>query len=96
MLQPRRVGVRDAKMNLSRLLKEVQKGTEVVITERGRPVGRITSVLSDSLTFQDRIENLERFGWVEPSRKKVTGCLPPPLPLQNGKAQAFLQEHRDT
>jgi len=96
MLQPRRVGVRDAKMNLSRLLKEVQKGTEVVITERGRPVGRITSVLSDSLSFQDRIENLERLGWVEPSRKKTTGCLPPPLPLQKGKAQAFLREHRDT
>ena len=35
-----RVGIRDAKMNLSKYLKMVQKGTEVIITDRGRPVGR--------------------------------------------------------
>lgn len=33
----RRVGVREAKVNLSKLLREVQRGAEVIITDRGKP-----------------------------------------------------------
>lgn len=34
-------GIKDVKNNLSRLLARVKAGEEVLITERGRPVGRI-------------------------------------------------------
>jgi prevent-host-death family protein len=34
-------GIREARQNLSLLLEEVQKGREVVITERGRPVAKL-------------------------------------------------------
>ncbi len=38
------VGVRDLKNNLSRYLDRVAHGEEVVVTERGRPVARLTGV----------------------------------------------------
>ena len=37
----RTAGIREARQNLSRLLDEVRKGREVVITERGRPVAKL-------------------------------------------------------
>jgi prevent-host-death family protein len=37
----RTAGVREARQNLSRLLDQVRKGREVLITERGRPVARL-------------------------------------------------------
>jgi prevent-host-death family protein len=36
-----RIGIREAKINLSKLLKNVQKGKEIIITDRGKPVGKI-------------------------------------------------------
>jgi prevent-host-death family protein len=36
-----RVGIRELKSNLSAVLRRVKSGRSVVITERGRPVGRI-------------------------------------------------------
>ncbi|MFP4447059.1 MAG: type II toxin-antitoxin system Phd/YefM family antitoxin [Desulfosudaceae bacterium] len=35
------VGIKDIKNNLSRYLKQVKSGEEVIITERGRPIARI-------------------------------------------------------
>ena len=43
IMQSASVGIRDAKMHLSKYLKMVQQGTEVIITDRGRPVGKIMS-----------------------------------------------------
>ena len=42
----RTAGVREARQDLSRLLDDVRKGCEVVITERGRPVARLVSLES--------------------------------------------------
>jgi prevent-host-death family protein len=39
-----RVGLRDANHNFSRLMRAVRRGTEVVLTERGRPVARLTRI----------------------------------------------------
>ena len=34
-MQPITVGVRDAKINLSKLLKMVRNGSEIILTDRG-------------------------------------------------------------
>ena len=39
-----RVSTLEAKNRLSALLAEVAKGTEVIITKRGTPVARLTSI----------------------------------------------------
>jgi prevent-host-death family protein len=40
----RTAGVREARQNLTDLLDDVRKGREVVITDRGRPVARLTPI----------------------------------------------------
>ena len=88
------VGIREAKTNLSRLLKEVQKGAEIIISDRGILVARLVPITEDSLSIEQRIENLERNGLLDPPPKNVR-LLPPPLPVEEGIVQKYLQEDRD-
>ncbi|MDD4627632.1 MAG: type II toxin-antitoxin system prevent-host-death family antitoxin [Syntrophomonas sp.] len=88
------VGIREAKTNLSRLLKEVQKGAEITISDRGILVARLVPITEDSLSIEQRIENLERNGLLDPPPKNVR-LLPPPLPVEEGIVQKYLQEDRD-
>jgi prevent-host-death family protein len=37
----------DAKTHLSRLLREVQDGSSITITKRGKPVARLVAVIDD-------------------------------------------------
>ena len=89
------VGVRRAKINLSKLLKRVTQGQEVVITDRGKPVGRIVPVPQDHLSLDERIKKMEEQGPLGSMGKGRAMRLPPPLPAQEGIAQEFLQEDRD-
>ncbi len=89
------VGIRDAKMHLSKYLKLVQKGTEVIITDRGRPVGRIVPIEAVDLSLEDRIKRMEDQGLIEKHSRKIRRSIPPPIPLADGIAQNFLQEDRD-
>ncbi len=61
---PVEVGVRDLKNNLSRYLSRVQKGEEVIVTDRGRPVARL-SPLDHPL---DRLADLVASGAVQPPK----------------------------
>lgn len=88
------IGLREAKANLSRLVKEVKEGAEIILTERGKPVAKLTPIGQDSLSLEQRLVKLERSGWIEPLRSKKRK-LPPPLPLPGKKAQEFLQEDRN-
>jgi prevent-host-death family protein len=89
------VGVREAKMNLSKLLKRVKEGHEVVITDRGKPVGRIVGVPSKELSLIERIEQLEEHGLVGPLPRRRSTKFPPPIPASDEIAQKYLFEDRD-
>ena len=95
-MQPIRIGVREAKIHLSQLLEDVQIGREIIITNHGKPVGKIIPVPQESLSLADRIEKLERQGWIEPRRAKEERRLPSPLPLPDEIAQKYLKEDRDS
>jgi len=89
------VGIRDAKLHLSKLLKRVQQGEEVLLKDRGRPVARIVPIDTGSLVLSERIKRLEEQGVIEPKPKKHRKTLPSPIPVPGGIAQSFLQEDRD-
>ena len=93
-MKPRRSGVREAKTHLSRLLREVQRGQEWVITEHGKPVARLVPASETDLPLAERIRRLENAGLVEPLSREVRD-LPPPLPLKKGLTQRWLQEDRN-
>ena len=85
------VGIRDAKMNLSKYLKMLQKGAEVIIADRDRPVGGIVPIRIKDLPLKDRIKRLEDRGLIEKKPKNVLKKMPPPIPLPESIAQKFLQ-----
>lgn len=89
------VGIREAKINLSKLLKSVQKGREIIITDRGKPVGKIIPVAAVSLPLKDRVNEMERQGWIEPRNKKGRE-LHPPILLPDELAQKYLKKDRDS
>ena len=58
-----RAGVREVKNHLSAYLDRVRDGEEIVITDRGRPVARLTSVEPDV----DRLQELIDQGVITPA-----------------------------
>lgn len=89
------VGIREAKINLSKLLKSVQKGREIVITDRGRSVAKIIPIQAISLPLAERVKEMERQGWVEPLKKKPRE-LHPPIPLPKELDLNFLEQDQDS
>jgi prevent-host-death family protein len=71
------VGIRELRLNLSRYVGRVKDGTEVIVTEHGRPVARLVPV-EDAETKRAR---LIREGKLTPARKPKSTTLPPPVPL---------------
>jgi prevent-host-death family protein len=94
-MRPMSVGVREAKINLSKLLKLVQKGKQIILTDRGRPVGKIVPVGMESVSVHERIKMLEEAGVIERRSEKGRGGIPRPIPVPEGLAQRLLQEDRD-
>ncbi len=58
------VGVRELKNRLSAHLDLVKSGWEIVVTERGRPIARLSPVDADV----DRMADLVKAGIVQPPR----------------------------
>jgi prevent-host-death family protein len=94
-MNPLRIGVREAKINLSRLLKMVQQNHEVILTHRGRPVGRLVPMGAESLSLDERIKRFEDMGLIEGRSPRTRKDLPAPLPVPGECAQKFLREDRE-
>ena len=71
-----------AKNQLSALIDKVKGGETVIITDRGRPVARLSSAVDDSQNdVEGRLARLERLGTVRRSREAVPTRMilaPPP------------------
>ena len=65
------VGIRDLKNNLSRYVDQVREGGEVIVTDRGRPVARLSAL--DQPT--DRLAELITSGAVRAPVRLVGACL---------------------
>lgn len=86
------IGIREAKAQLSRLLKEVARGAEWTITDHGRPVARLVPPTDPRDSVSEQVARLQDWGWVSPPGKRN---LPPPLPVEEGMAQRILESDRD-
>jgi len=88
------VGIREAKANLSKLLRMVEKGKEVVLTDRGRPVGKLVPIDKKALPLASRIKEMEEAGILEPLTGKGDRRLPPAIQVEKGMAQRLLEKDR--
>ena len=67
------VGIRDLKAQLSNYLRQVKAGTTLIITERGRPVGRIVPLTP---SVEDRVQELVQAGLMAWSGSKLVPMAP--------------------
>ena len=95
-MEPTTVGIREAKINLSKLLKLVRKGREVVLTDRGEPIGKIVPIEAEKLPLEARVRRLESQGVIEPGPNKGQRKIPLPIPIPDDLAQRILHEDRES
>jgi prevent-host-death family protein len=66
-MSEKRVGVRELKANLSACLRRIKSGKTLVITERGKPIGRLSPV---EATLDDHLkEGVRRQLWAWNGKK---------------------------
>ena len=90
-----KVGLREANQNFSRIVKAVRRGTEVILTDRGRPFARITAIEPSANGADDNmdkiLDRLEAEGFLEraPNRGQR---LPPfkPIKVRRGATKEAL------
>lgn len=80
------VGIRQLKEQLSQYVDQVKTGSTIVITERGKPVGRIVP-LAPSLS--DRLQQLAQANLLAWSGRKL-GSAPPAVRVRGSKTVAEL------
>ena len=67
------VGIRDLKAKLSAYIQQVKDGATLVITERGKPVGRIVPVRA---SLEERLQEMAQAGLVGWSGNKLKSIAP--------------------
>jgi prevent-host-death family protein len=86
------VGIRDFKARLSEYMRQVKKGQSIVITEHGKPVGRILPV---EMSLEERVEMLRKAGLVAWSGKKLRRIKPPAVNRGDKLVSDIVVELRD-
>jgi len=93
MMKKNYIGIREARINLSKLIRDVRGGMEIIITDRGTPVARLVMAKGDELSLEERIKNYESCGLIEPSVKQGKRN-PSPVELPREYAQYCIEEER--
>jgi prevent-host-death family protein len=68
-----RIGIRQLKARLGNYMRQVKAGATLIITERGKPVGRIIPIGS---SVESRTQELIQAGLVAWSGRKLTDTAP--------------------
>lgn len=87
-----RVGIRDLKAHLSEYMARVKSGQSVVITEHGKPIGRI---IPEGQSLEERVEALRQAGVIAWSGKKLRDIKPPAENRSNQLASDIVIEMRE-
>jgi len=86
------VGIRDFKARLSEYMQRVKNGQSIIITEHGKPVGRILPVEMD---LDERVEVLRKAGLVDWSGNKLHRIKPPAVNHGDKLVSDIVAELRD-
>jgi len=83
------IGVRELRNRLSYWLDRASGGEEVIVTQRGRPVARLTAM--DGKTTLDRL--IEK-GLVIPAKRRRPRRLPEPIDIPGGISDLLEDDRR--
>ncbi|MGE5232955.1 MAG: type II toxin-antitoxin system Phd/YefM family antitoxin [Acidobacteriota bacterium] len=74
----KKASLTEAKNQLSALIDQVRQGEPILILDRGRPVAKLVSVLTEGPAPEGRLERLEREGLL----RRAATAMPRKLLLQ--------------
>ena len=83
------VGIRELRADLSRWIKRVQAGENVLVTDRGKPVARIVPANGRS-----RLDELIAAGVVKPAPSNMRRPLPPPIKAKGSVSELVMEDRR--
>lgn len=84
------VGVRELRAHLSRWLKRVERGDEIVVTDRGAPIARIVAPSGERI-----IDRLAARGLViHPPTRPKRRTLPPPIKASGSVSDLVIEGRR--
>jgi prevent-host-death family protein len=86
------VGVRDLKSRLSEYLRQVKQGHTLIITDHGKPVGRL---LPAEQTLEERLKALQDAGMVAWNGQKLKPIEPPATNRSERQVSDILVEMRE-
>ncbi|MDE3091350.1 MAG: type II toxin-antitoxin system prevent-host-death family antitoxin [Chloroflexota bacterium] len=86
------VGIREFKARLASYLRQVKAGNTLVITEHGKPVGRIVPMKA---SLQERTQAMIDAGVIAWSGRKLKKRIPTVKPRGNRTVSDLLLEDRD-
>jgi prevent-host-death family protein len=86
------VGVRNLKARLSEYLRQVSQGKTVIITDHGRPVGRLSPV---DQPLDERLKALQKAGMVAWNGKKLKPVTPAAVNRSEQQVSDILVDMRE-
>ena len=86
------VGIRDLKARLSEYIRQVKNGKTILVTEHGRPVGRILPI---EPSLDKQIEALREAGLIAWNGKKLLPIPPPAINRGERLVSDILVEMRE-
>ena len=90
------VSISKLKAHLSRYLREVRRGGEVQVLDRGVPIARLSAVRSDASGDGERRERLVRSGVVRPGAGDASNVLSEELvEVRASILDALIEERTD-
>jgi prevent-host-death family protein len=87
-----KVGIRELKENLSKYIAKVKSGQSIVITDHGKPVGRI---IPEGQSLEERVEALVQAGVIAWDGKKLADITPPAVNRSDKLASDIIIEMRE-
>jgi prevent-host-death family protein len=72
-MQERRVGIRELKSKLSECVREVKRGSTILVTDHGKAVARL---VPQSESVEERIEALRKSGVISWSGRRLRAARP--------------------
>ena len=91
-------GIRELKAHLSQYLKNVGNGDEIIITDRGKPVARLSSVKlnSENNKVYELLSSMAKKGLIKVPEKWGKPALPPKRMVITGStiSEAVIEDRR--
>ncbi len=91
-MEQSQVGIRELKARLGRYLDEVRAGRSFVITDRGKPIGRIIPIQSD---FEAHVRDLVAAGLLDWDLQKLEDRAPVARTLRSKSISDLIVENRE-